>query len=67
MKQTIEQTTEELFRIYKTILELADECRKNEHLVNFRDEVEQHLINFEEWYPEVVAEYHFINSVNKQS
>ena len=63
----MEQTTEQLFAIYKTLLELADECRKNEHLVIFRDEVEQHLINFEEWYPEVVAEYNFINFVSKQS
>ena len=57
----MEQTTVELFAIYKTILELLDECKNNQDLTKFSDELEKLVNDFEEWYPYVIAEYHFIN------
>ena len=56
------QTTVELLAIYKTLLELLDECKNNQNLTKFSDELEKLVSNFEEWYPEIVSEYHF----NKQ-
>ena len=58
----MEQTTVELLAIYKTLLELLDECKNNQNLAKFCDELEKLISNFEEWYPEIVSEYHFINS-----
>ena len=60
----MEQTTEELLllEIYKTLLELLDECKNNQHLTKFSNELEKLINDFEEWYPEIVSEYHFINS-----
>ena len=57
----MEQTTVELFAIYKTILELLDECKNNKDLTKFSDELEKLVNDFEEWYPEIVSEYHFVN------
>ena len=57
----MEQTTVELFGIYRTLLELIDECKSEQHLTKFSDELEELISNFEEWYPEIVSEYHFIN------
>lgn len=59
----MEQTTVELFAIYKTILELLDECKNNQHLTKFSDELEKLVNDFEEWYPEIVSEYHFVNNL----
>ena len=59
--QTMEQTTVELFKIYKTLLELLDECKNNQYLAKFSDELEKLVSDFEEWYPEIVSEYHFVN------
>ncbi len=56
------QTTVELFEIYKTLLELLDECRNNQHLTKFSNELEKLINDFEEFYPEIVSEYHFINN-----
>ena len=53
----MEQTTMELLTIYKTLLELLDECKGNQHLAKFSDELEKLKGNFEEWYPEIVSEY----------
>ena len=61
MKQT--QTTEELFWIYKTLLELTEECKNNKNLAEFSDEVEKNLRDFEEWYPEIVSEYRFVHKL----
>ena len=57
----MEQTTVELFAIYKTLLELIDECKSNQHLTKFSNELEKLIGDFEEWYPEIVSEYHFVN------
>ena len=57
----MEQTTKELFWIYKTLLELLDECKNNKDLTKFSDELEKLVNDFEEWYPEIVSEYHFVN------
>ena len=57
----MEQTTVELLGIYRTLLELIDECKNKQHLTKFSDELEKLISNFEEWYPEIVAEYHFLN------
>ena len=57
----MEQTTAELFAIYKTILELLDECKNNQHLTKFSDELEKLVNDFEEWYPQIVSEYHVVN------
>ena len=57
----MEQTTVELFAIYKTLLELLDDCRNNQHLAKFSDELEKLISDFEEFYPEIVSEYHFVN------
>ena len=57
----MEQTTVELFAIYKTLLELIDDCRNNQHLTKFSDELEKLISDFEEFYPEIVSEYNFIN------
>ena len=59
----MEQTTVELFAIYKTLLELIDDCRNNQHLTKFSDELEKLVSDFEELYPEIVSEYHFINKL----
>ena len=53
----------ELLSIYKTLLELLDECKNNQHLTKFSDVLEELISNFEEWYPEIVSEYHFINKL----
>ena len=55
------QTTMELFGIYKTLLELLDECKNNQHLTKFSNELEKLVSDFEEFYPEIASEYHFIN------
>ena len=57
----MEQTTVELFAIYKTLLELLDECKINQHLTKFSNELEKLVNDFEEFYPEIVSEYHFVN------
>ena len=57
----MEQTTVELFAIYKTLLELLDECKNNQHLAKFSDELEKLVNDFEEWYPEIVSEYCYIH------
>lgn len=57
----MEQTTVELFAIYKTLLELIDECKNNQDLTKFSDELEGLMSNFEEFYPQIVSEYHFVN------
>ncbi len=57
----MEQTTVELFAIYKTLLELIDECKNNQDLTKFSDELEELISNFEEWYPQIVSEYNFVN------
>ena len=57
----MEQTTVELLGIYKTILELLDECKNNQNLTKFSNELEKLMSNFEEWYPQIVSEYHVIN------
>ena len=57
----MEQTTVELLAIYKTLLELLDECRNNQHLTKFSNELEKLVSDFEEWYPQIVSEYHVIN------
>ena len=59
----MEQTTIELFGMYKTLLELLDECKNNQHLTKFSNELEELISNFEEWYPEIISEYHFINKL----
>ena len=61
----MEQTTEELLllEIYKTLLELLDECKNNQNLAKFSDKLEKSISDFEEWYPEIVSEYHFINKL----
>ena len=59
----MEQTTEQLFWIYKTLLELLDECKSEQHLTKFSDEVEKKLRDFEEFYPLVASEYRFINKL----
>ena len=53
----MEQTTVELLTNYQTLLELLDECKGNQHLAKFSDELEKLIGNFEEWYPEIVSEY----------
>ena len=53
----MEQTTMELLTNYQTLLELLDECKGNQHLAKFSDELEKLIGNFEEWYPEIVSEY----------
>ena len=58
-----ERTTVELFKIYKTLLELLDECKNNQYLTKFSDELEKLTSDFEELYPEIVSEYHFINKL----
>ena len=58
----MEQTTAELFAIYKTLLELLDECKNNQNLTKFSDVLEKKLRDFEEFYPLVASEYHFVNS-----
>ena len=59
----MEKTTTELFAIYKTLLELLDECKSNQNLTKFSDEVEKKLRDFEEFYPLVASEYRFINKL----
>lgn len=59
----MEQTTVELFAIYKTLLELLDECKNNQYLTKFSDELEKLVNDFEEWYPETVSEYRFIHKL----
>ena len=59
----MEQTTSELFAIYKTLLELLDECKNNQHLTKFSNELEKKLRDFEEFYPLVVSEYRFIHKL----
>ena len=56
----MEQTTVELLAMYKTLLELLDECKNNQNLVKFSDELEKLIGDFEEWYPEIVSEYYCI-------
>ena len=51
----------ELFAIYKTLLELLDECKNDQHLTKFSNELEKLISDFEEWYPQIVSEYHFVN------
>ena len=63
MKQTIEQTTKELFWIYETLLDLLDECKRNKASTKFSDEVEKKLRDFEEFYPLVASEYRFIHKL----
>ena len=63
MKQTIEQTTKELFWIYKTLIELLDECKSSKDLTKISDEVEKKLRDFEEFYPLIASEYRFINKL----
>ena len=48
----MEQTTEELLllEIYKTLLELLDECKNNQNLAKFSDKLEKSISDFEEWY-----------------
>ena len=55
----MEQTTVELFAIYKTLLSVLDECKNNKHLAKFSIDVEKQVKDFEEDYPEVVSEYYF--------
>ena len=62
----MEQTTAELFEIYETLLELLDECKSNNYLTKFSDVLEKLISNFEEWYPEIVSEYHFIHFMNNK-
>ena len=57
----MEQTTMELLTIYKTLLELLDECKGNQHLAKFSDELEKLVSDFDEYYPQIVSEYHVIN------
>ena len=57
----MEQTTMELLTNYQTLLELLDECKGNQHLAKFSDELEKLIGNFEEWYPEIVSEYRCIH------
>ena len=55
----MEQTTVELLiKIYKTLLELLDECKNNQYLTKFSDELEKLTSDFEELYPEIVSEYY---------
>ena len=63
MKQAIEQTTKELFWIYKTLIELLDECKSSKDLTKISDEVEKKLRDFEEFYPLIASEYRFIHKL----
>ena len=63
----MEQTTTELFAIYGTLLELQEECKNNQHLTKFSNELENLIENFEDGYPEIISEYHFIYFMNKQA
>ena len=56
MEQT-EYTTVELLEIYKALMERMDECKNGQDL----DELEKSISDFEEWYPQIVAEYYVIN------
>lgn len=63
MKQTIEQTTKELFWIYQTLQELLDECKSNKDSTKLCDEIEKKMRDFEEFYPLVASEYRFIHKL----
>ena len=63
---TVEQITTEkqemLFMVYENLLESLKEKRTDSIMARFFIPIEKQLEDFEEQYPEIVSEYHFINS-----
>ena len=55
----MEQTTVELLAIYKTLLELLDECKNDQHLTKLSNSLEKLVSDFKEWYPQIVLEYYY--------
>ena len=61
---TMEYTKEqELYLVYEHLLSNLQEIQSNPILLDFIEDAIQQLREFEEEYPEIVAEYHF----NKKS
>ena len=60
MEQTKEEQ-EELLLVYKTLLSVLEECKGSQYLAKFSIDVEKQVKDFEEDYPEIVSEYHFVN------
>ena len=54
---------QELQMVYEHLLSNVEEIQSNPVLLDFREDVVQQLKEFEEEYPEIVAEYHFNNKV----
>ena len=60
MKQTNKEQ-EELLLVYETLIATLEECKASQLLERFSIDVEKQIKDFEEAYPEIVSEYHFVN------
>ena len=61
MEYTKEQ---ELYLLYEHLLSNAKEIQSDPVLLDFKEDAIQQLKEFEEEYPEIVAEYHFNTKIN---